>query len=315
MKKFINFWGSWTGIFLGIFLFIFFIAQLFIIPSTSMNPALKVGDRILALKFSYGVPIPRLPVISQRILPDFFGTGHLISWSGPKRNDVVVFNLPLAKRVMFVKRCVAVGGDEILYTDKNTYFKFNSDYSYMKDLNLSSIIEINGEKWIKNPYKYANYKPEEYSSFEKMKNIMINRQNEEVNLTSNKNMLNMEPIFINEFKSEVFHLKDKRFNAFYVKVPKNKYYMMGDNRDNSWDSRFWGALDYKYIEGKMFLIVFSSELRNYKQVKSGILEGLSDQGDLKEVCRNIDLNSRECEEKWNKYKGHVRKERIFKLVD
>jgi signal peptidase I len=46
-------------------------------------------------------------------------------------------------------------------------------------------------------------------------------------------------------------------NAFYRKVPKEEYYMMGDNRDNSADSRFWGTVPYKNVIGQPWFIYFS----------------------------------------------------------
>ena len=53
------------------------------------------------------------------------------------------------------------------------------------------------------------------------------------------------------------------FNAYYFKVPQNEYFMVGDNRENSSDSRFWGSVPYKYIVGKPWFVYLSYD-ENYK---------------------------------------------------
>jgi len=317
MKRIINFFGTWTGLFVGVFLFIFFIAQVFVVPSGSMNPALKIGDRVLGLKFSYGVPIPALPIINQRLLPDIFGTGHLISAEGPRKNDVVVFGLPLNNRLMFVKRCVANGGEEIIFTKKHTYFKFNDGFKGTNP--KSKIVKINGEDWIMDPYVFANYNPEDKSAFEKMIEIYSSdkknqKQKNYKDQEFAKWLIATSPKMVKEIEGNPFVIKNEKFNAFYIKVPKDTYFMMGDNRDNSWDSRFWGSVEYKYIVAKMFLILFSSEPRSYEQVLNGKDKGLSDRKLLKKVCSG-NITSEECKKKWySNEKGKVRKERIFTIV-
>ena len=77
--KFVKWWNSWTGTFVVVFFVIFFIAQAFMIPSSSMVNTMLIGDGLFGKKFSYGMPIPRIPYLEIPILPDFNGNGHL--WS------------------------------------------------------------------------------------------------------------------------------------------------------------------------------------------------------------------------------------------
>ena len=78
IKKFVNFYNSWTGTIVLVLFFIFFIAQSFVIPTGSMKPTMLVGDALFGKKFSYGTPIPRIPWLEFPLLPDFNGNGHLI---------------------------------------------------------------------------------------------------------------------------------------------------------------------------------------------------------------------------------------------
>ena len=77
-----------------------FIIQAFKIPSPSMVPTLLVGDHILVNKFLYGYRVP-------------FGDGRIMDFRKPQSGDVVVFKFPMDRKVDFIKRCIAVKGDEI----------------------------------------------------------------------------------------------------------------------------------------------------------------------------------------------------------
>jgi len=89
---------SWTGTIIIVLTLIFFVAQSFVIPSGSMKRTLLIGDFLFAKKFAYGIPIPELPLIGKKILPDFNGNGHLIEGKRPKRGDIVIFYVPTNKK-------------------------------------------------------------------------------------------------------------------------------------------------------------------------------------------------------------------------
>lgn len=246
LKKLYNFSNSWTGTIIIVLLVIFFVAQAFVIPSGSMKRTLLIGDHLFVKKFSYGVPIPHLPWLELAVLPDFRGNGHLINGEGPKREDIVVFRFPLDTSLHYVKRCVAVGEDEILYQDKAFYLRPHEGDEYIKK-NYSSekIVTLAGKLWVKNPYmdKYPGiqYTQEVDLFVEMMKHLSVNN-------------LAMKPVHIEELPKR---LDGVNFNAFYTKVPKGEYFMVGDNRDKSNDSRFWGSVKYRHIVGKPWFIYFS----------------------------------------------------------
>jgi signal peptidase I len=120
-----------------------------------------------------------------------------------------------------------------------------------------------------------------------------------------KRPLDMRPIYVEELKQ----------NLFYKKVEPDHFYMIGDNRDNSNDSRFWGSVPYKNIVGKPWLIYMSIEWRSYDLVMHGNGGG-KDHDKLKRVCPNMDIGSKECERLWNKNQRYtVRWGRVGRRIE
>jgi len=306
LKKLHAFSTSWTGTIIIVLTLIFFVAQSFVIPSGSMKRTLLIGDFLFAKKFSYGVPIPEIPLVGIKVLPDFNGNGHLIEGERPKRGDIVIFYVPTNKKQHFVKRCVAVGDDELLYYDKHLLLHFHEGDEYIKkNYPAKKIVKAIGKLWVDSPYKDIypgiQYKPElRLNSFM----IMLYKINE----------IDMRPVYVEDLDAPVSNFTPTPINAFYKKVEKDHFYMMGDNRDNSDDSRFWGSVPYSLIIGKPWVTYFSLEYRSYERVAKGIGGG-KDHQDLKAVCGDIDLLSKECEKKWNKYRFTIRWNRMFQSID
>ena len=231
LSKLYNWSSSWTGTIVIVLTIIFFIAQAFVIPSGSMKNTLLIGDMLFVKKFSYGIPTPRLPWLEFQVLPDFKGNGHLIDGEGPKRGDIVVFRYPRNDTIHYVKRAVAVGGDLVAIKDKNLLLHPNEGNEYVKkNYKEDEYIEISGKLWLVNPYK------------------------------KDHPGIHTDPTVIKDGFNP-YQLFDMR----PIEVPKDEYFMMGDNRDHSNDSRFWGTVAYKFIVGKPWFIYFSwdknSEIR------------------------------------------------------
>ncbi|RCW73930.1 signal peptidase I [Pseudorhodoferax soli] len=211
-------WLDWTaGLFpviLVVFLLRSFLFEPFKIPSGSMIPTLLVGDLILVNKFHYGV---RLPVINKKITD-----GNPL-----QRGDVVVFRYPPKPSLDYIKRVVGVPGDEVAYLNKR--LTVNG-----QPVPTSSVPEF----FDQDAMRY--FKQYEEKLGEKPHRLLIDDD---------------RPAFIPGVEN--FAGKDQcRYSVEGVvcKVPEGNYFMMGDNRDNSLDSRYWGFVPDANIVGKAFFI-------------------------------------------------------------
>jgi signal peptidase I len=211
-------WLDWTaGLFpviVAVFVLRSFLFEPFKIPSGSMIPTLLVGDLILVNKFTYGV---RLPVINTK----------LTDGTPPQRGDVMVFRYPPQPSLDYIKRVVGLPGDEVSYLNKQ--------------------LAINGQPVSKVPVK----------DFFDEDSVRYFKQYEEVLGTHRHRLLNDDnaPAFVGATQDFLFK-QNCRYSVegFVCKVPEGHYFMMGDNRDNSADSRVWGFVPDRNIVGKAFFV-------------------------------------------------------------
>lgn len=251
-----KFSNSWTGTVIIVLLVIFFVAQAFRIPSGSMKNSLLIGDHLFAKKFAYGISTPHLPFLEIPLIP---GTdGHIIDGDKPRRGDIVIFRPPHAQKMHYVKRCVATPGDEIFMRNKELYLHPVEGDSYIKEHYKGyELVVENGKLWVKNPYRKEH----------------IGIHNDRFVLSDSPIVLyeggRYEPVrrysqLYNQLRSGLYRVEGGEFYehnplfAFPIKkIPENEYFMMGDNRDHSNDSRFWGTVPYGLIEGTPWFVYFS----------------------------------------------------------
>lgn len=302
-RKFSKFASSWTGTIIIVLFLIFFVAQSFVIPSGSMKRTQLIGDFLFAKKYSYGIPTPHLPWLEIPLLPDFNGNGHLIEGNRPQREDIVIFRYPKNNKIHYVKRCIATGGDEIIYLNERVLIHFHEGDEYIKEnYSKDKIKTLRGKLWVENPYmeKYPGiqYAPEDKTAFETL--LLFYSYNKDID---------MSPIYVSELEETNYIVLDKRVNALYKKVEDDHFYMVGDNRDNSNDSRFWGSIPYKLIVGKPWLIWMSIETRSYEEMVE------KNKYDLQRACGDLVVNTKECQNIWNDNRYTVRWDRIGRRID
>jgi signal peptidase I len=175
------------------------LVQAFVIPTSSMEDTLLIGDHLLVDKLAYS---PAGPV-----------SGHLLPYRAPKRGDIIVFRYPVDIKQTFVKRVIGVPGDRIHLENK--------------------VVVLNGKRLDERAYVYhkTDYIDTYRDNFPSEPNI---HASESAQIMLEKNVVNGD-----------------------VVVPPDNYFAMGDNRDNSSDSRYWGFVPRANIIGKPLVIYWS----------------------------------------------------------
>jgi signal peptidase I len=212
-------WIEYSGSFFPVIALVFFLRSFlfepFKIPTTSMVPTLLVGDLILVNKYTYGV---RLPILNKKI----------IDVNDPQRGDVMVFKYPKDMSQDYIKRVIGIPGDKIVYENKR--------------------LTINGQA-----ISYTQM--DDYLDDQELK---YHKQYTEMLLDRKHRILNREDSpSVNVAGVDDFPHRDAcefSQDKFTCIVPEGNYFMMGDNRDNSQDSRFWGFVPNKNIVGKAFVV-------------------------------------------------------------
>jgi len=166
--------GILVALLIALFIRAFFV-QAYKIPSGSMEPTLLVGDHLLVLKCAYGI---RIPLVGK----------YLLEYSSPKRGDIIVFIYPRDPKKDFIKRVIALPGENVRIIGRTVY------------INGTPLQDPWGV-WSENDFLRVNFGP--------------------------------------------------------VTVPKGHYFVLGDNRDNSMDSRHWGFVPKSNILGKALVIYWS----------------------------------------------------------
>ncbi len=304
MKKFLSglwaFTSSWTGTIIIVLVLIFFIMQAFVIPTRSMVGTLLEGDFLFVKKFSYGIPTPRIPWLEVNVLPDFRGNGHLLEGERPQRGDVVVFIPPHIEKTYYVKRTFAVGGDEVIFDKDGLYLHpFEGDEYVREHYSSHIIVERLGKLFVKDPYMAAHpgiaYKSVFYKYPKSRERYLVDEEGRlyqrvcveggegfnigdgEENCELWSRTYSNEPLesFIEDTNIAYTSMKNGETissmlkldgDIFYKKIADDEFFMIGDNRNNSFDSRFWGSVPYKNIIGQPWFIYFSINKANSQEI-------------------------------------------------
>ena len=211
-------WLDWTAGLFPVILVVFvlrsFLFEPFKIPSGSMIPTLLIGDLILVNKFTYGI---RLPVANTKITEG----------NAPQRGDVMVFRYPPQPSMDYIKRVVGVPGDEVAYINKR--LTING-----KEVPTTALPDFFDESTMRYFKQYEE-------SLGAQPHRLLNNPD--------------APAFV-QGASNFPYRENCRYSVEGVvcKVPQGHYFMMGDNRDNSLDSRYWGFVPDQNIVGKAFFV-------------------------------------------------------------
>ncbi|ACZ77942.1 MULTISPECIES: signal peptidase I [Dickeya] len=224
-----------------------FIFEPFQIPSGSMMPTLLIGDFILVEKFAYGLKDP----ITQTTLIE---TGH------PKRGDIAVFKYPENPRLDYIKRVVGLPGDRVSYDP------------IAKQVTIQPGCSDKSSCTSALPVTYSNVEPSDFvqtfsGSGREMTSgfyqIPVGQKSEGIRMATRKETLgdvthNILAVPGAQDQLGMYYQQPRQPLGSWV-VPAGHYFMMGDNRDNSADSRYWGFVPERNLVGKATAIWMSFE--------------------------------------------------------
>jgi len=193
------------------------LVEAFKIPSGSMIPTLLTGDHIFVNKFAYGLKVPFSDFLTDHPI-------YLVNRPAPKRGDIVVFKYPKDERVYFIKRVIGTPGDTIEIKNKTLYINHEA-------IERVPFVGKEADRVYKT-FDDPKYGPANLDIFLEHLNgpdhlIMLDKQN---------------------FAGDTFGP---------IKVPDGQLFVMGDNRDFSNDSRFWGFVPLNNVKGKAMVIWLS----------------------------------------------------------
>jgi signal peptidase I len=191
------------------------------VPSGSMEPTLRVGDYLLVNHLAYG---PRLPF-----------TNTAIETGRPERGDVVVFRHPHDVSEFLVKRLIGMPGDRVRFRD--------------------GVASVNGEAFdvrVLTDGTEPGVRDEDRGQMQLSETSQGGRHS----IKLNPFVLGRLPINLND-PGLAANCRSPRTGEWECRVPAGHYLMLGDNRDNSADSRVWGFLPHEQVYGKAVRVLFN----------------------------------------------------------
>lgn len=209
-----------------------FLFEPYNIPSDSMVPTLETGDYILVNKYQYGV---RLPISNTKVL----------NVNEPERGDVAVFRYPPQPTISYIKRVVGLPGDHVVYENGQ--------------------LTVNGTAI---PFEQTEFKREK-DVLDTPKSIYhyetLGEHQHLVRNLEGQNSLVSQFNYAQSKKDLPFvATENDRFvktngESWEIKVKPGHYFMMGDNRDQSADSRFWGLVPEANLTGQAIYVWMHKE--------------------------------------------------------
>jgi signal peptidase I len=172
------------------------------------------GDLIMVNKFHYGL---RLPVINFKITEG----------SKPQRGDVMVFRYPPKPSLDYIKRVVGLPGDTVAYLNK----RLTINGQVIETASVPEFFDADAMRYFKQYEEKLGEQPHR----------LLNDDDRPAFVPGSDRFPGSEAC-------------NYTVEGVTCKVPEGSYFMMGDNRDNSLDSRYWGFVPDKNIVGKAFFV-------------------------------------------------------------
>ena len=206
------------------------VAEPFVVPSSSMRPTLAVGNVVIVDKFTYGIHLPYFDAL-------------VTDGRRPTRGEILVFRFPLDRTKPYIKRVIGVPGDRIAY--RNGLLSVNGQEISGTDLHTYSyVVENTG---------------------------LTNEAIEQASILDEFNFHTLK----DEGKKEIGRGTDfppvnncvRDDKGISCVVPSDSYFVLGDNRSNSLDSRYWGFVPRDLTIGRaVFSLGFSNRTLSFSKL-------------------------------------------------
>ncbi len=242
-----------------------FFIDAFNIPSASMENTLLPGDFILINKAAYSISTPHYITILNLWLDSY----PIVKIKHPDRNDVVVFKFPgypneftPSENSSYIKRIIGLPGDTVQIKNESVFINNNlvrapEDALFRLNNSTEDLREDPRIYPFNNGWRNDNYGP-----------IIVPQKGDTLKL-SNNNIAEWQALIDRELghkavsvEGSVINIDDKAIRQYVLQ--KNYYFVLGDNREDSMDSRYWGFVPEDYIIGKAFIVYWSWD--SYKPV-------------------------------------------------
>lgn len=233
MKHINKFWNENKGILLFLFLMLFFrsaIADWYRVPTGSMQPTILIGDRIWVNKLAYDVKVPLTDI-------------NLNRHNEPERGDVVVFDSKVSDELL-IKRVIGLPGDTIELVNNRLFVNGKALQVQVAKADQRFDIFLNDR--------------DNASYFREYENTDI------INTETNRSSVRSSH-FIRVLQAKTFSI-----DSFApVIVGGDQLWVMGDNRDNSADSRVIGMVPRRELVGRAEKVIISFDPQDYYLPRSG----------------------------------------------
>jgi len=225
------------------------VLEAFRIPSGSMENTLQIGDFLLVNKLAYGLRTPRRIPLTSISLPTVS-----IPWREVRRGDVVVFEFPQLEGsvategfdVNYIKRCIGLPGDTVALRQGRVFING-------RELLFSRTVKMNGGAGPR-AVPGGAYTEDDFGP------VVVPYEGQAITLTAEnaeewKALLHHEGQTLDVLPDGTVTLDGQPADSYTV--AGNYYFMLGDNRRNSMDSRFWGFVPEENLVGEALLVYWS----------------------------------------------------------